>query len=119
MKESLEFYYIKNNFNKSNDSTNTLSLLAYVRIGDGGYDYYLINLYLNSGSIEYDIKKIPNIFAYTKKNNIKLDKMEKANSKLYKCLIKVLWEYIYENNYTIFDISNIDLTDIDEKIKTK
>ena len=111
MDKSVEFYYIKDSSNKEQ---NKIDILTYVRCGDKGYDYYLINLFLDNHSILYDISKITNIFSYAKKNKIKINKMNgNLNENLYKFLIKILWDYIYTNKYTIFDLKDVELSQFD------
>lgn len=108
MVKSVGFYYAKESSNKKN---NRIDIFSYVKIGDGGYDYYLIRLFLDGKEIEYDISKIKNIFSYAAENKIKISKIEtEFNENLYKFLIKILWDYIYTNKYTMFNLKNLGLS---------
>lgn len=105
MTKSVEFYYTKEDNNKGD---NRIDIFSYVRIGDGGYDYYLISLFLQNNSVDYNISKVNNIFDYVTKHKIKLSKINNdLNDNLYNFLIKILWDYIHKNEYTIFDLSSI------------
>lgn len=119
MNKSVEFYYAKESNNKEDSK---IFVFSYVKIGDGGYDYYLISLFLKDNSVEYDISKINNIFAYITEHRIKLSKIDnKLNDNLYNYLIKILWEYIHKNKYTTFNLPHnkpIKITSEDLRIDT-
>ena len=105
----IKFYYIESSIRQKQ---NELSFFAYVKTDDSGYDYYIINLYMND-TIECDVSKISNIFAYVSENKIKVGKTfdSNENENLYKYLIKELWNYIFVNGYSIFDLQKINFDD--------
>lgn len=100
MTKDVDFRYLKN----SNEEG--INFLSSVRIGDGGYDYYFISLSLDNNNLNCDVLKIANIHDFITRNKIETGKFNmelEENLGLAQFLLKTLWNYIDENNYTKFN----------------